>query len=99
MMNRAETLAILSKNADAIRSYGATALHLFGSAARDEMRADSDIDLFIDYVPDGSFTFVELIGLQEFLAAQLQRDVDLTTRAGLHPRLKERIVQSSVRVF
>ena len=98
-MNRAETLAILAMHADAIRAYGATALHLFGSAARDEMHADSDVDLFIDYNPDGSFTFVELIGLQEFLAAQLRRDVDLTTRAGLHPRLRERIEKSSVRVF
>ena len=49
--NRAETIEILLGNADAIKALGATALFLFGSAARDEMGPDSDVDVFIDYGP------------------------------------------------
>lgn len=96
---RAETIAAIERNAEAIRRLGATALYLFGSAARDELGPDSDIDVFIDYTPDGSFTFVELIDLGELLQHNLGREVDVTTRDGLHPRLRPRIEQSSMRVL
>lgn len=96
---RAETIEIIRANADAIRRLGATSLYLFGSAARDEIGPDSDVDVFIDYTPDGKFTFVELIGLGDLLQHTLGRDVDVTTRDGLHPRLKARIEQSSLRVL
>lgn len=98
-MNRAETLKILTSNADAIRAFGATALHLFGSAARDELRPDSDVDLFIDYDPTGDFDFFALCRIEELVETALGREIDLTTRGGLHPRLRERIEQSSVQVF
>lgn len=97
--SRAETIAIIRSNADAIRKLGATALYLFGSAARDEMSPDSDVDVFIDYEPDGSFTFVELIDLGDLLQMSLGREVDVTTRDGLHPRLKQRIERSSLRIL
>jgi uncharacterized protein len=98
-MTRDEVVATLKRTDAAIRRYGATALFLFGSAARDELRPDSDIDLFIDYEPDGSFTFVELLELKDFLSETLKREVDLTTREGLHPGLRARIEKSSLRVF
>ncbi len=97
--SRAETIEIIRSNADAIRKLGATALYLFGSAARDEMSPDSDVDVFIDYEPDGSFTFVELIDLGDLLQMSLGREVDVTTRDGLHPRLKQRIERSSLRIL
>ncbi len=99
MPGKAETLETLRRHADDIKAFGATSLYVFGSAARDEMGPDSDIDMFIDFNPEGPFSFVELIGLQEFLVDKLQRDVDLTTRGGLHPRLKARIERSSIKVL
>ena len=99
MPGQSETLETLRGHAEAIKGFGATSLYVYGSAARDEMNEDSDVDVFIDYDEAGPFSFVELIGLQEFLASQLKRDVDLTTRGGLHPRLKARIERSSIRVF
>lgn len=98
-MNREVAIRTLQENADAIRKLGATALYLFGSAARDEMRPDSDIDVFIDYDPEGPFSFVELIGLKDLLEAKFNCDVDVTTRAGLHHRLKSNIEASSIKVF
>jgi predicted nucleotidyltransferase len=78
---------------------GATALYVFGSAARDELGPGSDVDIFIDYDPEGPFSFVELIQLQWLLADILQREIDLTTRGGIHPMLKEEIEHSSIRVL
>lgn len=99
LRTRGEVLAVLRANEEVIRKFGATAMYLFGSAARDELTPDSDVDLFVDYDPSGSFGFVELFDLKDFLAATLDRKVDLTSRNGLHPRLKARIERSSVEVF
>jgi uncharacterized protein len=98
-MCRSETIQALKKMADEIRTFGATGLFLYGSAARDELTEASDVDLFIDYDPASDFSFVELVRLQQLLQVTLQREVDLTTRAGLHPLIRADIEQSSVRVL
>ena len=98
-MSRDTVLATLRRHSAEIRAYGATSLYLFGSAVRDEITEDSDVDIFVDYERDGSFTFVEWLRLEDYLKTMLNRDVDLATRDGLHPRLREGIERSSVRVF
>lgn len=97
--SKTQTLETLRSNAEQIRAFGATALYMFGSAARDELNDDSDVDLFLDYEPNGSFTFVEWARLEEYLKEVLGRDVDLLTRNSLHPMLKANIERSSIRVF
>jgi predicted nucleotidyltransferase len=97
-MTRNETIAALREQASAIRDQGVTSLYLFGSSARDEARADSDVDLFVDYDPD-RFSFVELIRLRESLTRKLGRKADLTTRAGLHPVHRRNIEAEAIRVF
>lgn len=97
--SRDDVVAALRRHEAAIRGFGATALYLFGSAARDEMRPNSDIDVFIDYDRDGSFTFVELIRLEDYLQEILGRRVDFATRDGLHKRLRQHIEETCLRVF
>ena len=72
---------------------GATSLYLFGSTARDEAAANSDLDLFLEYDP------VDLVGIKLFLEETLGIEADVTTRDGLHPMLKDKIERSAVRVF
>ena len=100
-MNSRETVALLQENAEAIRGFGATSLYLYGSTARDELRDDSDVDLFLDYnrTSEGTFSLINLIQLENHLKQLLRRDVDLSTRDGLHPLLRADIERSSVRVF
>ncbi|WP_436199674.1 nucleotidyltransferase family protein [Astrobacterium formosum] len=81
------------------RRQRATALYLYGSTARDEAASNSDVDLFIDYDPDGDFNALDLVGLKSHIEEQLQRPVDLTSRDGLHPALRSRIEASAIRVF
>jgi predicted nucleotidyltransferase len=97
-MNRSDIIEQLRENADAIRGMGATSLYLFGSAARDKARPDSDLDLFIDYDPARRFSLLDLVGIKQFLEEQLSAEIDVTTRDSLHPMLKD-IERSAVRVF
>lgn len=98
-MLRSETIDRLQLNADAIRARGAVALYLFGSVARDEARSGSDIDIFIDYDPTRKFSLLDLARLKNFLEDELAVKVDVTTRDSLHPRLREGIERSAIRVF
>ena len=94
-MNRAEAVARLRDHADAIKAMGATSLYLFGSVAENAADASSDIDLFIDYDVSGRFNAFDLVGIKQFLESALGIDVDLTTRDGLHPKLRGDIERST----
>ena len=98
-MKRSEALAKLKGCAEAVKARGATSLYLFGSAARDEAKVDSDLDLFVDYDPQKKFSLVDLVGIKLVLEDALGVEIDVTTRDSLHPMLRKDIEQSAVRVF
>ncbi|MBI1981790.1 MAG: nucleotidyltransferase domain-containing protein [Methylocystis sp.] len=98
-MKRAEAIARLRERAPAIKAIGATSLFLFGSTGRDQAAANSDLDLFIDYDPSSRFNAFDLVGIKLYLEDELKTSVDLTTRDGLHPRLRDAIEKSAIRVF
>jgi uncharacterized protein len=98
-MNRIEAIDKLQRQAQAIKAMGATSLYLFGSIAQDEAGRGSDLDLFIDYDPNGRFNAFDLVGIKQLLESELGVDVDITTRDGLHPMLRTDIEQSAIRVF
>lgn len=98
-MDRNETIRRLRSNANAIRALGATSLYLFGSVSRNEAQSSSDVDIFIDYDPASRFNAFDLISIKFLLEKDLHAPVDITTRDGLHPRLKPVIEQSATRVF
>lgn len=71
---------------------GVTELSVFGSAARGELRDDSDIDLLAEFDEGRSVTLFTLIDLQTELAALLGRAVDLVPKRGLKPLVRERVI-------
>jgi predicted nucleotidyltransferase len=99
LMNRNEAVSKLKGCSEAVRARGATSLYLFGSAARNEARPESDVDLFVDYDPKKKFSLVDLVGIKLLLEDALGVAVDVATRDGLHPMLRKDIEQSAVRVF
>jgi predicted nucleotidyltransferase len=76
--------------------YGISNIRVFGSVARGQARADSDVDLLVDYVPGQSgFAFVRFCREAEAL---LGRRVDVTTERSLHPLIRDRVVAEAVPV-
>lgn len=96
-MNRAEILKILNEHqADLLRRFGAKRLALFGSAARDELRGDSDIDVLVEFA--GPATFDGYFELKAHLESLLGRPVDLVTERGLKPRARRNVEKDLIRV-
>lgn len=98
-MTREEAIGRLTEQADAIKALGATSLFLFGSLSRDEGTAASDLDLFVDYDRNSRFNAFDLVGIKLLLEEKLKVPVDVTTRDGLHPMLRDDIERAAIRVF
>jgi hypothetical protein len=96
-MNRDTILQVLNQHRDDVmKRFGARHLALFGSAARDELRDDSDVDVLVEF--DDPATFDGYIGLLFYLEELLGRKVDLVTASGLKPRARASIEKDMIRV-
>ncbi len=98
-MDECRARHLLLEQAEAVKARGARSLYLLGSTVHGTARPDSDIDLFIDYDPAGSFSLIDLAGIKLFLEEQLGVPIDVTTRDSLHPALRDSIVRSARQVF
>src|ERR1700720_3039208 len=98
-LSKNDAIAELRRHAKAIQKLGATSLYLFGSIARNEASSASDLDLFIDYDPDGRFDAFDLVGIKQLLESELGIDVTNTPRDALHPMLRSDIEQWALQVF
>ena len=76
------------------RNFGARSVRLFGSLARGEADAASDIDLLVELEPGRSL--LDLGGMQFELEALLGRHVDVVTERGLRPRIRDRVLREAV---
>jgi hypothetical protein len=96
-MSRAETLRILKAHLPTLhREFAVTDLTLFGSLARDQARADSDIDILVSF--DGPATAARYFGVQFYLEDLLGRSVDLVTDKALRPELRPYIESEALHV-
>lgn len=69
---------------------------IFGSYARGDYSANSDLDVLIDF--EGRINLLEIIGLEQELTEALGVKVDLVTANSLHKLLKKRIEQDLIRI-
>lgn len=94
-MIQQEVLRVLADRRSEMESrFGVSSLAIFGSVARDEALAGSDIDILVTYVrAPGMFGFLEL---KEYLEDILQSPVDLVTRNALKKQLRDQILQEAV---
>lgn len=97
-MNKDECIQLLKKYTDILKSkYGITSLSLFGSTARGEQTANSDIDLFVDTETPNPFL---LMDAKEFLEKETGSSVDIIrNHQNLNPRLKKRILKDGIFIF
>jgi predicted nucleotidyltransferase len=67
---------------------GVAKIGIFGSAARGEERADSDVDVLVEFAP-GQTTFRNFMELAFYLEDLFGRKVDLLTVGGIDPLIRQ----------
>ena len=74
--------------------HGARNVRVFGSMARGESDASSDVDLLVEMEPGRSL--IDLVGLWQDLEDMLGTQVDVLSDGGVSPHLRERIYAEAV---
>ncbi len=82
-----------------LRERGLASLALFGSFARGDARSDSDVDVLVDVAADAQFSLVDLVAVKDFLEDRLGRPVDVVTKKGLEPMIRDRVLSEAETVF
>ena len=96
-MNRDHVLSELRRHRQEIEQrFAIKHFSVFGSAARDELREDSDIDVLVEF--KGKATFDGYMDLKFYLETILSRQVDLVTQDAVKPRMRPMIEQEAIHV-
>jgi uncharacterized protein len=75
-------------------NYGAYNVRIFGSVARGEADASSDVDFLVEMEPGRSL--FDLGGLLMDLQELLNCKVDIVTEKGLRERIRERVLKEAI---
>ena len=94
-MNNEDLLAKLKELKPTLAArYKAKEIGLFGSFARGEQGASSDIDVLVEFEEEADL--IDLIGLSLHLEEALQRKVDVAPKRALRAELRESVLQEVV---
>jgi predicted nucleotidyltransferase len=88
--------ASIQANLKSIHNFGVKSLELFGSVARNEATASSDLDFLVEF--NGPATFDRYMDLKFFLEDLFKRPIDLVTSRSLKPQLKATVLEEAIRV-
>ncbi len=84
-------IAVLRTHEAELRNAGIRRLSLFGSVARGDEQADSDVDLAAEFDPDAQIDLFRLVALERRIAEIVGRRVDLLPEPVEKPRLRTNI--------
>ena len=92
---REAVLQQLEANRDKIKSFGVKRLGLFGSCARGEASAKSDLDFVVEF---SQKSFDAYMDLKDFLEGLFGCPVDLVLSNTIKPRLRKPILSEAIYV-
>lgn len=73
---------------------------LFGSVLRDDFDPKrSDVDVLVEFLPGAQVGLIGLLTMQEELAKLFGRRVDLMTRDGIKPQIRQLILDTAQVVY
>ncbi|MGI8747536.1 MAG: nucleotidyltransferase family protein [Deinococcus sp.] len=94
VQTRAEVLSAISAHRAELQELGVAELWIFGSAARDDLGPDSDVDVLVELARPLGLEFFE-IGFA--LEGWLGRRADVGTPRSLHPRAQAQALREAIR--
>lgn len=95
----AEALSMLRAYEPELRLAGVLHASIFGSVARAEAVAGSDLDIIVELDPSAHVSMFELMGIELRLREMFQMKVDVVSKRGLRPLLDDSILADAVEAF
>ena len=92
-------LEILRAHEADLRRLGVAHAAVFGSVARREARAESDIDVLIDLVEDRPIGIFEYARVKLYINSLFQARSDVVNRRSVKPLLQATILHDAVHAF
>ncbi|GAB4483378.1 MAG: nucleotidyltransferase family protein [Anaerolineales bacterium] len=96
LMDKRQIISSLQAQKETLNAFGVRSIALFGSFAREQNHAHSDIDLLVSF--NRSVGLFEFVRLQLYLEKLLHRKVDLVTEEALRREMREQILHEAVYV-
>ncbi|MBW4554304.1 MAG: nucleotidyltransferase family protein [Aphanocapsa sp. GSE-SYN-MK-11-07L] len=78
------------------KAYQVAQIGIFGSYVHGEQTATSDLDILVEFTPEARFGLVKFCELEDYLSESLNLKVDLVMKAGLKPRIGDRILREVI---
>ena len=72
---------------------------LFGSALREDMTAESDVDVLVTLANNARLSLADWVDMQEELSLMFKRDVDLVSKTGLRNPLRRHEILRTQKVI
>ena len=85
--------------AEICRRYQVKELAVFGSAARGQLRPESDIDLLVEFLPEARTSLLRHAAAERELSAVLGRKVDLVSKRALRTALRETVLSEARLIY
>ena len=98
-MEKNRIIATLREHQDELNRQGVLHAALFGSMARGDATAQSDIDIMIDLDPKRRLTIYDYVGLQDFIGSLFPVSVDVVDRDALKLPIKPAVLAEAIHAF
>jgi predicted nucleotidyltransferase len=98
-MDKGHVIATLRRHEPELKAAGIVHLRLFGSVARGEASARSDIDLIADFDRSKRLTLFGMARLENRLSDLLGVKVDLSPAESMKERVRARALREAVHAF
>jgi len=98
-MNRETVIAKLREHEAELKSEGITQLSLFGSVARGDANAKSDVDLMAEFDHAKKMTLFGRVHIKNLMTDILGVTADVSDKKMLPPEVLERAQRESILVF
>jgi predicted nucleotidyltransferase len=99
VMKRDDIIHTLKAREGDLRAHGVVHAALFGSVARDEQAAGSDIDILVDLHPAVIVTMFDYPDVKDYVAGLFSGGVDVIDREALKPRLRPQAMADAIYAF
>jgi predicted nucleotidyltransferase len=98
-MDRQAVIQRLNRNKATLKALGLKRVSLFGSTARDEAAASSDVDLAVTLDEKAGLDLFRFAALSERVSRMLDAQVDLVVEPARNPRMQAEIDRDRFLVY